>query len=868
MTIFGTPDQTAAGWETITTGTNQFAYAVTAFQVAQPCFLTHIGARMRRSGGNNGNVQFAVWQADPSTGLPGDRLGYTAAVTVSATSSSTGQVVEMPIVSSDRDVALGGVTGAAIPLFPGITYFFGGDVQSAGLQIGTIAGATTYYQRGIPGGNPTDPFGSGTPVNDVSPAIPILWFKGEIDAPITVTMTGPATSINTITPTITGTIAQTDTGAPLYDKLRKYEIAVRDAVTTGQMWGAVFNATSAETAANSFSAVYAGTPLSPGGQYEVQARAAGELGVFGAWSAWRAFAVGAVGAVDVTIPTPSGKQPDGVIDTIVGKWTHPAGTAMAKVNARFLSNGEPARSSVTLHPTGITKAASNNQTFTISAAEHGMTPVTDPLPPGNYTYQLQGIDASGGITPWSAEASFSVNFPPNQPSNTRPSSGDTVTTPPLLRWDGSDPDPDDIFGGNVVSYVKILNVATNIETTYGPINDVDPATGSGYLQLVAGLHLSGDGFYQWQVRLNDGLAYGPWSAPSLFNLIDAPDLIINAPTEGATVTSSSPSIVFTIASSSIASYYVEFSRPGEVNPFRVSSVFTVDPPATSQTYQPIPGWLDNGLYYDVEVVATTPVNVVSRSGKRRFRVQYTNAPGLTQVEAAMQRNVRDWEDSSVALRWGMTSLLGNEFAGYVVWRREASQPASEAVPIKLLSTAGSTGWVDHHPPPNTQLIYSVSQLQRVLGDIRSSTPVEKEISTTLVVPVLVSWEDPVSRRAPIAWLSSGLSFGFDRDDATLETWGSEGAPLYVRNPSNFGAESFPVSFTIRTDQYGTLHQHLTAWRAIVTSGDVFSFRTEIGRSWVKVNARGNWAQRSGVGTYKISLSLQEVFHPEIVSIDI
>lgn len=860
----GIADTTAAGWLQVSAGSsNQRAWNIAAFTVSEPVFLHTLGSRMRRSGSGNGTVYFAVWQAD-GVGLPGVRLGYTGPVSVTATSSSTGQVAQQPIVASVADAVTGQV-GSAIRLLPGIVYYYGFLVRNNGVDVGVVAGTATNYNRTNNTNTPTDPFGTGTAATPASPSVPILWGLAETDAPLTVTLTGPASTISTVTPAITGTVTQTDSGTPYFDRLYQYQVEVRNALTTGQLWSTVVTASTTERASNSFSVVYAGTALTPGGQYEVHVRAAGDLGVWGTYSAWRPFTVGAVGTVDVSIPTPSGKQATGIIASVVGKWTHPSGTAMAKADVRFLVNGVVIRTSETLQPTGITKAASNNQTFTISAAEHGLTPVSDPLPGGSYTYQLRGRDSGGGITPWSDQAPFTVNTPPNQPSNLRPFSGVTLTSRPRLLWDGSDQDADDLFGGNVVSYVEITWPDTTIHT-YGPLSSVDPGSGSGYLDLTT-THVPNDGVYQWRVRLNDGNGYGPWSPPTIFTLTAAPLLTITAPADNATVTTSTPSIVFSIASSTIASYKVRFYRPGAISPFFDSGPITVSPPATSQTFQPAPGWLENGQLYDVEVIATTPVNVTSISQKRRFRVSYPTAPGLTAVDASMLTNQRDWEPTSVVVVWGQTSLPQTEFGGYVLWRREATQTAAEAVPIRLIPNAGQTSFIDHHPPPNASLIYSVSQLRIVTGDTRASVPVEVQIDTTLTVPVLVSLENGATLRAPVAWLNTGLSMGFRRADTTIETWGSLGAPLWVRNPANYGAESYSVRFTLRSDAYGTLHQHLAAWTAMVKSGDPFSFRTEMARTFVRIVSSGQWASRGSYpGTYQISLTFEEIFYQEAADI--
>jgi hypothetical protein len=486
------------------------------------------------------------------------------------------------------------------------------------------------------------------------------------------------------------------------------------------------------------------------------------------------------------------------------------------------------------------------------------------LPPGSFSYQFRGTAVGGGVSPWSPSVAFTVNAAPNQPSNLRPVSGITLAARPRLLWDGSDPDLDDLFGGDVVSYVEITRPDTTVQT-YGPISSVDPGSGSGYLDLTS-TEAPVNGTYTWRVRLNDGDVYGPWSAPAIFTLVTAPSITITSPAENATVVTSTPTIAFSVADGLVSAYRVRFYRPNAISPFFDSGTFVVEPAASSQTYLATPGWLENGQLYETDVVITTPGAITSTSPRRRFRVQYPAAPGLTSVDGSPFINERDYEPTSVALTWGITSLPQNEFGGYVVWRRLATETTDDAVPIKLIPNAGQTGYIDHHPPPNTGLIYAVSQLRNVGGDTRSSTPVEVQIDTVLTVPVLVSMTSPAVLRTPILWLSTGLSMGFRRADATVETWGSGGAPLWVRNPSHYGATSFTLRFTVRSDARASLEQHLAALRAIVTSGDPFSFRTETERVFVRV-VPGTWASRGSTpGTYDISLQLEEIFFAEAADI--
>lgn len=834
---------------------NQRAIHTTVFVPIDPLFVTHLGMWMRRGGSDNSKVQFAVWApSDVNPNVPGARLGYTGTVTVTGGPSSAGANYEAAIVSTDVD----GTAGTALRLLPGQKYFFGFEVQTAGMDYGRGDVATTHYRRSVGGGNPTNPFGTASTSNELTPA---LYAVCETNTAPVVTMTAPPAGTSNVTPTIAGTVTDAESASPLRDRMARLWIQVRHASTSVLVWDTGWLvATTAERTAGAFTRIYAGTTLIPGETYEARAQAEDDVGGVSDWATWSSFEIFFGGMVDVSASTPLGKQETGIITPWTARWTHATALAMNAAEIRLLVGGVVQKTSPT-----ITKAAADNAIFSLSNTEATFATALAPLPPGQYTYQVRGRSSDSVWSPWSDAVAFSVNSPPNQPSNLRPVSGVTVSARPRLEWNLSDPDLDDVLGIGLISEVEITVPGGSISSFQ--TSNVDPSFGNGYFQLTA-TEAPTNGAYTWRVRGYDSSAtlFGPWSAPATFTLVTAPIVTITSPVDRSTISTGTPQIAFSVTDGTISRYRANLYRAGATLPFFQSEWISVVGTVTDGIF-PVPaGWLHNATIYEATITIETPTALSATSPRVQFTTLYPDADGVAAFQISPLQNDRDVEATSVLLSWDRTGYA--DFAGYVIWRRGADDDPAEAVPIRLIKSPGQTTFIDHHPPPNEALIYGATQLRRVGADIRSSPIVEAEIEVPLTVPVLVSMTRGATIRTPLKWLSTGLSGGFEAPDAEAATWGTRGIPTSLSAPEGYGAETMAVKFTIRGDQWGTLAEHFAGVRDVLKSGDDFELRQERWRLFCRLVRRGNWWSRGDVpGTIDITLSVKEIAWQEAIVID-
>lgn len=856
-------------WYTIPAGGggNLNQVAMIRFTPSVSGFLHTIGMLARRSGANNGKSQLAVWDADPVSGAPTKRLGYTATITIAGLNH-----YEDTLAWSSRDAELG-VVGAAVPVVAGTSYWLGDQNDSAGVEIatnGVSSPTATIYRRAVGSGVlPTDPFGV------AAQATPR---PGQIYAYVTpstdplATITGPAALISTATPTITATIADAEFGAPWRDRIASYVIELREQGETVLLWNpSAFIATSAEKTANAISRVYGGPSLGSGA-YELRIQVIDSAGKVGPFTDWYPFTVANQGAVDVSAATPTGKQESGIVTTWSAVWTHPSALAANGARVRILSGTQVLRGGdtapiITLSPTvadGATISLTDATTVALTHTPNGA------LPSGSYTWQMQARDTAGGFSPWSVAIPFTVNFAPNQPTGLRPDSGSRSPVRPRIDWLISDPDADDVLGVDLVSEYEITRLSnSNVVTNRTP--NVDLATGRGYLDITTTEMPAADD-YQWRVRGVDlsaesaGTGLGGWSAPTLFTLTLLPVVTITVPTANQVLQTSSPQIAWTVASGTQSFFRVEVSLPNVTEPFWGSGLIAASNP-TSGVYNIPAGVLENGLTYDVRVVTLGPGDVESASLKVRFTVSFPTADTVNNVLATLKRTDVDYEATIVTLSWDVTGYTQLEFGGYIVARREADQPASEAVVIAFIREAGQNTFDDYHAPPNVELIYTLSQLRKVGGDIRQSPITEATITVPLTTPVLASMLSGADLRAPVMMLSDEFAQGFRKRSNLLDVWGTGDKPMLVRSPRGRGSVPLAVGFFLIDDERGTLHQHMARWTAIVESGDPFSLRTETRRYICAIDASEDWLHRTEhLGVMKVELTLSEIFWNESVSV--
>lgn len=786
-------------------------------------WITRLGVWARDTSNiQDGRLYLAVW-AVTGAGEPGTLLGRTGPIPVSI--ANAGASAEGAIVSSH---ASQGGPLTAIRVTAGQALRPGFRVDSRFVEIAAPTGSVnlTHHRRVVASGYPTDPF---LPAATVTEPAAGIWFEFIPDtAPNVPTGQLPAAgaAVNPLTPTLEAAFTDDDTAAPTSDKIREYQIEVRDATTLADLWSgpaATFAASASERTAARFSRVYAGTALTGGRVIQVRERVADDPLLYSAWAAWRTVTINALGQVDVSTSSPNGKvETDPALIVWGAKWHHPQGYSTDRVQVRILESGVVLKLGAEVTK-AIASSALPGTAFTITAAEAGI----GKLDPDAYTYQVRGRAVTGGQwSPWSAERVFSVNAPPTVPVNLQPPSGAASTTRPLLEFESADPDADDVEGVDVVWNVEI--------TTPGGVTTVyqtavyDAARGVASLQTTS-THLATTGVYTWRARGHDvsagTLGASAWSPSQTFTYTTGPVATITSPANGATVTTSTPTIAFTVSGGTMASFlarlYVKDATRVLYESARVVSgtgLWTV--PA---------GVLKNNTAYDAAIVARDTLNNDGASLRQAFTVAYTAPVAPPSVNATPYQNAGDPEPTSMLLTWGPGSYPPGEHAGWRIYRRAAGDPVEDATLVRRIESVVQTRWLDHHAPMDGPQTWGVTQLRRVGLETLESPPVEITAELDFRGIALAAVTDGGSRRAVLYWEAgtsrATLAAAWEDDDDTVVTWGSDGLGVPLRRTGVTPEKRSYSGVLLRSDAWGDADAHRDTLVALKQRKDILSVRS-------------------------------------------
>lgn len=842
-------------WQTVPRD-EQRALADAVWVAPSPGWVTRLGVYARRAGGDP-RIHLAVWRDDGS-GQPGQLLGRTGLIPVSTINA--GASAEGPIIWTHPETS---GPSTAIRVAAGQVLRPGFRLDGGGVDLAVPAGSidTTYHRRVVASGFPTDPF---LPVETTSAPSSGIWCLFVPDtAPASPVSQAPAanTATNSLTPILEAAFVDDDSPAPTSDRLRSYQLEVRDAVTLVALWTsdtALFAASAAERSAARFSRVYAGTPLVGGQVIHVRERVFDDHLAYSDWSAWRTITINALGQVDSSYSQPSGKIDTDPAQIYWGShWYHPQGRATDRVQVRILEGRAGLKQSPEIVK-AVASAALPGAFFNISPAEAQI----GALAPGSYTFQVRGRDAtSQQWSPWSVERAFSINAPPSVPANLQPPSGAASTTRPLLEWESVDPDADDLPGVDVVWDVEITPPsgipATFTTTAYDPTRDV------ASLQLTT-THLPAFGVYKWRARGRDLSAGTPgasaWSPQQALTYAAGPVVTLTSPVSGAIVNTSTPTIAFTVSGGTMASFLVRLYRADE------SRILYESPRVvSSQGLWTVPaGILKKGGAYDRVVIARDTNNLDGASLRLPFSVDYAAPAVLSNVNATPFQNPGDPDPTSMLLTWAPGSYPPGEHAGYRIYRRAAGEPIANAVLIRRIPSVVQTRWVDHHAPADGPQTWGVTQLRRVGLETLESLPVEVTAELDFQGIVLASVNDGAALRGVLYWEAHGspadLSASLELIDDPVITWGSNGLGIPVRRAGVAPESRSYGGLRLIDDDRGSADAHRNNLKALAQRQDLVSVRSKREpRLWGAITSLD--IQREGRG-YSVDVTISERFYSE------
>lgn len=777
--------------------------------MTQNGWLTTLGGRVKVASGSN-SIYWAVWLGESPTTL----LARTATVAVDTNDANREGGVAW--TATEHDSALRLTSGQILTL--GLKAETGDPVL-----LSYIGSATTgplvnpTYTRHIGAGLPGDPFAPSVTAQVPYRAAIYAEFTAN-SAPNAPTSLSPANlaSVKADAVTFGGTFSDPDTGAPTYDALWAYEFEVRDANTLTDLWSgpsALFLANVAQQEAGSFTQAYAGTTLTGGQDIEWRARCYDIHHEPGAWSAWRTIAIALNGVVVMTAPT--GKV-DGPTDEIgwAGTYTHVGSLAATTLQLRVIKNDV-----VYLEGAEFAKAITSGASWTAAySADGGIGLLGQGLALG---VQARAKDSDGNWGRWSVPLAFSTNAIPTVPAALEPQSGDSATERPTLSWASRDTDADDIEGTDVQWTVEITRPDTTVHTYTATAYDT--TTGRASLAMT-GTHMPTYGIYSWRVKADDLSASdgeSDWSTPALFSYQDGIVVSVSAPTDGQALATLTPAVTFSISAGSIVQRRLTLYLPGSNTAIYDTGIET----SGANTFTVPAGVLFNTQSYDAVVWARnddTPIPEEGTSARRRFAVSFATPATPQGVSISEYALPGSPEPTAALLSWQRTDLPLDQFGGYQISRKRASD--STPTTLLILGNPHQTRWIDLFAPADGSITYTVTTLRK-LGNGQTTAASASSASIDLALSVVVITSTGADQRsAVLRWKPASRRGSYEQPKEKYVTWGADGVPIVAFGSGT--AENVDDQFTIIGDEQATRDAHFQNLRELYKLRIPVCYRSE------------------------------------------
>lgn len=798
----------------------------------------------------NPTIKPAIWETNASMN-PTTRLAYHAGFTTSKQMSygGDGQAYEAPVANVNASKSPG---SNAVAMWSGKRYALGIVAASYPARhgmtaAGNIAGDNEQFYDRSGVSTPTDP-------NGYTSAHVEGWLSMAMEyqpnREPTAAATSPSGTVNTTTPTFSGSFTDADT---IYgDKMTKYQIQVYRSSDNALMWDSgQISASSSEQSAGSFSRAYGGSALSAGVTYKWRCRVADWFGTWSAWTAYTTFTINAGGSV--TLTTPAGKQETRQPGPITGTWTHQSGLGTNAVETRIRdSTGAVLKTSPTL-----AKSIANGGAISVTWTEaFGSTYF---LSWGSsYTIEMRARDTGNLWSDW-ASIAITTNAAPSIPSNLSPANSQASSSRPLLVCKCTDPDDTPATGLVVKARVKDNNgnvIATRAMSLRAGTTDT-------WEYQTTASDLASFGTYKWDAYAGDGTlwsgeqaaeASAVTSAEATFVYASGPQITIVSPTEGQTLTTGTPlydwSVTFSGATQ--VSYQLLVYRASDNALIYDSGV--VNNTSASEHAQPS-GYLRDGVTYYLKVRVRDSNNQVGESAARTFTLDYVEPPAPANFRASPEYAQFDGVPSAIRLTWDASTEAG--FTEYIIGRRETGQGEEDELILARISAASETVFVDYLPASETEYTYSIRQSTVQGLDTTTSARAESQASVALEHVVLCDAREGGTYRVGLH-LDSERSFDHHDDLVLEQPWG-EAEPFALFGTASY--QTFGGTFTLATDELATARAFIEALRALKARRSTLCYRDERGRRFFAVISKFSEKDRR-VGHYTAEIELTEVAHDE------
>ncbi len=525
----------------------------------------------------------------------------------------------------------------------------------------------------------------------------------EIADPSVPTLSVPITTgISTLTPTFTGsrsasfdrfqiqlypvTASTSNPGTPLYDS------------------GTLSATIGAGGLGTQFTKVYPGSPaLAWGTTYKWRARVSADGGTN--WTAYSGMSSFTTLAAAVPVLTSVGgtsypthpwitdTTPDFVI-------TRGASDTIDKAQVRIWNS----TGTTLLWDSGMLDVT-NATTATITS---GVT-----LNPGRYLWDARYTAATAAIGGYATRASFTVNSPPDIPTNMSPEPASIVvdTDRPLFAATFSDAD---------VSTLLDLPTEWEIvveEADGDPVGTVTVSSDlfvgqNEYRWATTDTTLTVNTDYRWKTRFRDSKSvYGAYSAYNTFTLRTSPNGTITIPSDESTVNISNPLVKWDYVSAvAQLKFNIDVDMTNATGS-KLSDVFNQTVVSSVTQFTIPPGYLKDNTYYNITLTVYDDDNVPDPSPSTvNVRVEQ-NPPDPVQGLSPTSTSAGiylDWDTATMK-----TTPVVHKFVAYRVYRRLRGDIEWQSVG-EVRSLANSE-YLDLYAGNNVQYQYRVTVVATVVG---------------------------------------------------------------------------------------------------------------------------------------------------------
>lgn len=696
---------------------------------------------------SNVTTRLALYDTDGSKD-PDDRQGYSDSFSVTATmiDNSGGASYVADIAASVGPVS------DSIPIYSGRRY----GIAALG-TVGWLAHAMQeaalidadnerFYERSGLSQPPPDPFGSFT---ESTQGHMTIWAVYEANvAPSTPTSLSPSGSINDTAPTFAATFV--DNNSDHGDYLNQFKIQVRRVSDGVTFWDTTLTATSAERLASALSRAYTGTTLTRGTAYEWRCQMSDYFGAWSAWTAWTTFTPANLGFVTLD-NAPTGKiesnQPD-----FKGRWTHQSATTMKTCMVRVLnaSGSTVLQTGSDYNISDVSSSASPGTLFTIPWASSGLST----LPWGtSLRYQIRGYDGTQW-SDWSAARTFNTNAAPSVPSDLTPGGGLPLTDYPLLSCIATD--ADDTTGTGFVVYARIKDNGGSVLFTRTMTYN---GTSGRWEYQTTGTDLATFQGYRWDAYSYDGTLYSGEagssgaavkSAEVTFLYADGPSVTIDSPTDGATITTASLLVEFSLADPVLHRVYLYDATGTEL-------VYDSGVLATITNEHSIPsGYYHNGFTYQLIVWGTDLTTLEGQSAPTTITVDYVEPDPILNFQATavpIGNDPNGWT-TAIRLTWDPTEIGTDDWQRYEIQRQAASGVDSQLILWRNdLTSPTQITVTDYTPVTGIEYTYTLRQIILTGIDELESAAVSASATCVFGGVVLCDISAPDTLRSALRYTS-------------------------------------------------------------------------------------------------------------------